>query len=367
MELRHYLRMLRQGWWIVALTALSALNIALVASYLATPLYRARARFLVSPNTALAVDSRDLVDSLQALDRRTIVSTYAEVLSSNRIFQDAGEELQLPPSILFQYGVTTVVLPEASILEMSVEGPDPQVAALLANTIGQHAIDYIKGLYQIYNIDFLDQARPPRRPFEPQATRDVSLAVALGGVAGAALAILREQMRAPLDALRRRSMIDSASAVYNRRYFQRRLEEELARSKTGVVSLGLVRLNGIQDLIETMPPVVTQQLLKHITKTLRNELRGNDSVGRWDDISFAVLLPATPGAAATRTLDRIRQALSQPIELERDGELVQLDPHAGVAAGQGNLPAKLLVERVESALEKAQQNGTQTVAFTDDL
>ena len=176
--------MLRQGWWIVALTALSALNIALVASYLATPLYRARARFLVSPNTALAVDSRDLVDSLQALDRRTIVSTYAEVLSSNRIFQDAGEELQLPSSILFQYGVTTVVLPEASILEMSVEGPDPQVAALLANTIGQHAIDYIKGLYQIYNIDFLDQARPPRRPFEPQATRDVSLAVALGGWRG---------------------------------------------------------------------------------------------------------------------------------------------------------------------------------------
>ena len=86
MELKLYLRMLQRNWWVVALTALSAVNIALVASYLATPMYRTSAKFLVSPNTALATE-RDIVNSLGTLDRRSIISTYAEIISSSRIFE----------------------------------------------------------------------------------------------------------------------------------------------------------------------------------------------------------------------------------------------------------------------------------------
>jgi diguanylate cyclase (GGDEF)-like protein len=357
MELRHYLRMLQRGWWIIALTTLSGLALALYLAYVATPLYRATARFIVSPNVTF-VDARSLIDSLTALDKRSIIATYAEVLDSNRIYNDTILSLQSAPKDLRVYTHSTIVLPDANILELAVQGPDPQVTSLLANSLGQRGIEYIKGLDKIYDINLLDPATVPTSPYSPQPLRDASLAAALGLVAGAVLAILSEQIRIPLDMLRQRSMIDSTSSIYTRRYFQRRIEEEIARNQTGILSLGLVRLDGLQDLFDTLPQAVLQRLLRRVVKILHNELRGNDILGRWDNISFAILLPATSGVAATRTLERIQLALSKPLEIDLSGETVRLAPQIGVVPRTDGESARALITRAETALDQAEQNGS---------
>jgi diguanylate cyclase (GGDEF)-like protein len=352
MELRLYLRMLQRGWWIIVLSTLAALNVALVLAYTATPLYRASARFLVSPDPGLAENSRDLVNSLQALDRRSIIATYAEVLSSNRLLTETGQQLGLAPETLTPYQVATVVLPEASILVLSVQGPDPVVAALLANNLGQQAIAYIRGLYQVFRIDFLDQAGVPLEPFQPQPLRDVSLAVLLGLAVGAVLAILSEQIRAPLDALRLRNRVDAASGAYTRRYFQRRMEETLLQHPGEMASLGLVELSGLHDLYDTLPLPVLHRILGQVTETLRKELRGNDLVGRWDNVRFAVFLPTTPTTAAQRTLQRIQQALARPVVLDPSGDEVRLEPRIGVGARLMDEALGVVIEQAEAALSE---------------
>ena len=61
------------------------MNLSLVYSYYLTkPTYEAVARFIVSPNLQ-NIESRDLVNSLEALDKRSIISTYAEVFNSREI------------------------------------------------------------------------------------------------------------------------------------------------------------------------------------------------------------------------------------------------------------------------------------------
>lgn len=369
MELQLYLRMLWRGWWIIALTALAALNIALAVSYQATPMYRTSARLIVSPNVALISGDREMIDSLEALDKRSIISTYAEMLDSNRIYSEAAASLQIDLEDLRNYTRSTVVLPDASILELSIEGPDPQISTLLANTVGQQAIDYITGLYQVYEIDFIDPATVPTRPFSPDPVRDAGLALALGLVVGAVLALLRAHLLIPLEAFQKIRMIDSVSSVYTRRYFLRQLEKELAQNNSEALSLGLIQLDGLRDLIETLPQAVIQRLLRQVTKTLQRELRGSDIVGRWDDTIFAVLLPFTPGTAATRTLERVRQALSEPFELDRDGEFVLLQPHIGATTRRGNdpEPASVLVVTAEAALERAGQQNTKTVLFPANM
>jgi len=348
--------MLQKGWWIVILTALFALNMALASDYLAVPQYSASAKFIISPNASVG-SGRDVTSSLDTLERSSVVSTYAEILSSNSLFAETGAALQIEPSELSQYSLKAVVLPGASVLELSVSGSNPRVAALLANSLGQRSIDYAKDLIPVYDVKFLDMATAPGEPFSPQPARDAGLALALGLIGGSVLAVLREQLRTPLEALLKRNILDSASSAYNRRYFQRRLEEEVARQRNGSVSLGIVQLEGLRDIVEKLPPVVTQKLLHQVTKTLSNELRGNDSVGRWDDISFAVLLPATPIVAARRTLERIQQALSNPIELDWRGEQISVAPRVGVADGEGDQSVRALIERAESALEQSRRNG----------
>ncbi len=365
MELRIYLRMLRAGWWIIALTALAAVNIALAVSYIAPPKYQTTARLLVIPNTALMQENYDKVDSLRALDTPTIASTYSEFLQSDRTFNEAVVALGADPeNIRKNYQMTAVVLPDSSVIQMTVAGPDPQLAAALANTISQRAIDYVTQVYQVYNLDFLDYAPIPDKPYSPQPLRNAGVALVLGIVLGSVLAIIREQLRTTLDMLFQQRRFDVVSQALNRRYFLRQLDQ-VALEKPGSLALALIHLEGLRDLLDTLPRAVSQGLLRHMTQTLKNELRGNDLVGRWSDTQFAILLPSTPAAGASRVLDRIQSMLSQPMRLE-DGESVTLQPSVGIAIRRDDEGSGVLIEQAETALEQARHDLSKSTVVFDN-
>jgi diguanylate cyclase (GGDEF)-like protein len=349
--------MIQRGWWIAALSALSALVLALAWDYATPPLYRVSARFVISPNIETA-NGRDLVNSLATLDKRSIASTFAEVLDSERIYRETGAALKLDESQLRAYALSVVVLPDANVLELAVTGPDPRIAALLANNVGQQGIDYVTALYQVYRITFLDTATASAKPVSPNAVRDASLAFALGLVAGGLLSILREQLRIPLEGLWRRAVTDSVSSAYTRTHTLRRLEE-LSRNKGKGISLGLVQFNGLRDLIETLPQPIAQRLLRRVVAVFREELRGSDIVGRWNDISFIVVLPDTPEMAAARTVERIQRALSSPLEIDQID--FDLEPRFGVVTRQGEETVESFVTRAEAVLEHTRLSDTNAI------
>jgi len=356
MEFRLYLHMLQRGWWIVLLTALSATILALGLILISTPIYRASAQLVVSPNLESygGDDNSKIINSLIALDKRSIVGTYAEVLNSERIYQEAFVELGYSPQELEAYDVVTVVLPDANVLEIAVEGPDPKLTTMMANQIGKKAIGYISDLYSVYDVNFLDIAQLPTEPVRPQPVRDISLAFALGLLLGGVLAIVREQLRTPLEAFLSRTQVDSESSAYNRRYFNDRLDDTIASSGGGLVSLGLVKLDGITDYLQLLPQPLIQQLMRQITDVIRKEVRGNDLIGRWDVDVFSLLLPYTNGNAAVSTLSRVQHALSQPIRYSPDvDETMSLDPKVGISELTTGDSSRSMIERAEKALEDA--------------
>ena len=356
MEIRLYIRMLMRGWWIILLTTLVAVNVALIASYLTTPMYQADARFVVSPSPELL--GGDIVDSLDTLDKRSIVSTYAEFINSRRIYLDALQVLQLQEESMTDYTIQTVVLPDANILVLSVSGPDPQLAALLANTMGQRAINYISLIYRAFDISFLDPAVSPTEPYSPQPVRDTTLALALGLIGGMALAILSEQIRTPLEAYRHRLRIDSVTGVNNNRHFRTILERVLAEKPEETLSIGIIELYGLQDIIDTLPQPATHRILRMVTAVLQRELRGNDIIGRWTDTSFIVMLPATVGSAARRIFERIFIVLSQPVSMEQYDITVNLDPKVGGAVYSNEITFQEFLEQAVSALEQSRRDNT---------
>lgn len=363
MEVRLYLRMLLRGWWIIALTALAALIVALVVDYQTTAIYRTTAHYLVSPNASIT-DNNAVVNSLDTLDRRSLVATYAEILGSDRIYDAATRALGLDASQLVRYTHSAVVLPTASVIEISVSGPNPRLVTALADSIGQQAIAYARQLNPVYGLSVLNPAAEPAEPDTPQPLRDAALALGLGIVAGAGLAILREQMLVPLNMLRERNLRDNQSTAFTRRHFMQQLEQELARSRISPLSIGFVRLHGLEDLVEVIPQPIFQQILQEVVLLLRNELRGSDLVARWNDITLTLLLPATPSEAAARTLDRIRLALTVPLRIDRLE--FDLDPIIGIGARQGDDTPTALVQRAEAALEKNRVKSTQAMPFSAD-
>ena len=360
MELRIYTRMLKTGWWIIVLTTLAALNLSLVASYVATPTYRATTRLLVAPNAALIRADTDRVDSLAVLDRPNILATYAQVLLSDRILLQAAASLNLDIRLPQKdYAIAAVVLPDANVLQLTVEGSNPATVTDLANRMAGHAIDYINALYEVYTLSVIDPAIVPTEPVSPQPVRDAGVAAVLGLVVGAVLAIVRGQLSTTLSALAERRRLDSESQAYERRHFEQLLDRRAAE-RTAAMALGLIQFDGLEALQETLPRSTLQTLLRHITAVLKNELRGNDVIARWDETQFAVLLPATTGSAAGRVLDRIQGVLRQPVALE-DDENVTLEPRVGVGVRQTGESAPRLVERAEEALAQARRDRSPTV------
>lgn len=360
MELKLYLRMLQRGWWMILLTALIAVAISLTISYFAVPQYQAVARFIITPG-ASATSSTDVIDSLNTLDRRSVVATYAEVMNSKKILLSSQESLQLPEAMLEEFVVQAVVLPDANVLELTITGPNPSSVAGLANTIGYQSILFSHSLNMTYALNFLDEATPPLLPISPQPLRDAAVALVLGLVAGGTISIVSEQIRIPLEAYRQRGRIDSVTGIYNARYFRQLLNEELVKDPDGSLSLGIVELSGLRELQETLLPAALQYLLRKVTGTLKSELRGNDIIGRWGDISFVVMLPTTPAGAAKRTLDRIYQSLSQEIVLDAYDITINVDPHIGGAVYSNSITAQELINKAEDSLAEAHSSGVTPV------
>src|SRR5512133_361322 len=127
------------GWRILIIFTAAFWLIYLAWSITTTPLYRATAKFLVYPNANLT-SSRDVVSSLDTLDKRTISATYADILDSNRVYLETVDRLKVDLGTMSSIRIYCEEKAYINILVLHVEGPDPKMVTLLANNIGQNGI-----------------------------------------------------------------------------------------------------------------------------------------------------------------------------------------------------------------------------------
>jgi capsular polysaccharide biosynthesis protein len=374
MELRHYIQMIIRGWWWIALTTLVAVAVSLVLSLTSKPTYQAKTTFIVLPSTSVS-QGGDVYYSLDVLDKRSIISTYADVLTSDRLFLETIKTLGLENSIQVsasdqgkpKYTHTTTVLPDSNILELMVEGPNPELTASIANNLGQYGIEYIKSIYSGYDINILDFAPLPQEPVSPRPLRDAGIAGALGLIIGALLAISSEEMRVPLNALRDRRNTDRTSSALTRRFFTNTLEKQLQTNPELPTTLALISCTGVEDLMADLPEAIIVKMMQKITRDLRSQLRGNDIVCRWDTTIFGLMLPNTSEDAATRTVERIRQSLIPPFTIESTRDLIHLEPTAGITTSKNGDAVLGLIHQAEIALETTRFSDNPTSYYSIEL
>lgn len=349
----------QRGWRILILFISAALLVSLTWMITTTPLYRASATFLVYPNDTLT-SSRDVVSSLDTLDKRTISATYADILASTRVVQDTVERLQIDPAGMEQVRVFSEVEPETNILKLNVEGPDPVLIALLANNIGQNGISFIQSIYQVFDITFLDLAVEPETPFHPRPVMDNLIAALIGLGVGLVFVVLRESFNIPLDALRERSKLDDQSGAYTRRHLVRKLNQEVLKPEGEPLAVALIQLRGLEELVDELPERYLSVILRSVVEHLDSLLRGNDLVGRWDRLSFGVMLPGTPRGPAEKTVERLLKSLEGPLMLDT-GESIDLDPAAGLVLRGAEDTLDTMVDRSEEALDRAREGADRIV------
>ena len=139
------------------------------------------------------------------------------------------------------------------------------------------------------------------------------------------------------------------------------LEDEITQNPEESLSIGVIEPANLIELEDTLPTAGYQNVLKQVTTTLQQELRGNDVIGRWADNSFMIILPKTPGPAAVGIFNRISSMLSKPVSVRNMDMSIDLMPLIGGAEYSSDIAPEELLEKAEKALENARKNKTEPV------
>jgi len=104
-------------------------------------------------------------------------------------------------------------------------------------------------------------------------------------------------------------MIDELTGVYNRPYFGRQLDHEIARAyrEGRPMSLVIVDIDDFKRVNDTYGYEAGNVVLRELSQTLASSLRPFDTVARWGGEEFALILSAeTTRAEAREICDRLR-------------------------------------------------------------
>lgn len=180
-----------------------------VACLITTAFFVSRQDAIYTTSTTLVVwpqeenaTFREIADSLDTLDRRSVMATYAKIISSRTVLEKTRKREEFADKKMKSYKTRTFVLPDTNILRISVYGPDPQLAADFANAVAKQASRYVKRYSDMYQLKLLDPAVPPHRPVKPDMPRSLNVGAVLGLILAFGVALL-------LELLRRRSSISN--------------------------------------------------------------------------------------------------------------------------------------------------------------
>jgi diguanylate cyclase (GGDEF)-like protein len=338
MEIRIYWRVLLRKWWIVIPVFLVTLTATIVLTFTQPPVYTSTATFIVTPNTSFE-DVRSFVSGLDILSRRTeIAATYAEVVLSRWIKEQAAAEFDLSSEQKKSLSVQSELRAGTNVMEITVEGNDPVLVRDFANMVGAKTMIYLEDLYEAYDLRPLDQATLPGSPVKPDKKLNLALGAICGLALSAGLAFLSNYLETPSGSLTNLGIFDDETGVYNRRYFLQRLREEMSRAKRNQypLSVAVMDVDHLGSLASSSPQIRSEALRK-VAVFLRQYLHEEDMMARLSGSIFAFMLPDTPGEGAKDALEKLQTRMAwTPFEIERTGIKLNLVGAAGVVAYQHN-------------------------------
>jgi capsular polysaccharide biosynthesis protein len=185
----------RRNWVIAALVFAVTMAVTVVVTALQTPVYESTAYLIVGP--APMNSENDVIRTVETLDRRTILATFARMAESDPVRAAAAQQLQLSPGQVEKFAARGSVVPNTNIIRVTGSGPDPRVAASLANAIAAIAAQQSQALYRVYSLRFMSHAQPSTAPVQPDRKRNYIVGFGLALFFGLAAALAAERLRLP--------------------------------------------------------------------------------------------------------------------------------------------------------------------------
>jgi diguanylate cyclase (GGDEF)-like protein len=170
--------------------------------------------------------------------------------------------------------------------------------------------------------------------------------------------------------LRRDGLTDALTGVANRRFFERRLEEEinLWQRHGGALSCLLIDLDRFKQINDRHGHAAGDRALQQVARQLNHGLRASDVLARYGGEEFVLLLPATDSRQSHEIAERLRAAVAGDDAIAGAGSPVTVS--IGLASLEEGMfrnvtesPGAWLLRQADEALYRAKAQGRNRVAM----
>jgi diguanylate cyclase (GGDEF)-like protein len=156
---------------------------------------------------------------------------------------------------------------------------------------------------------------------------------------------------------------DQLTGAYNRRAYDKRVEEEMARFLRygSCFSLLLMDADKFKLINDNYGHAIGDKCLQEIIKRSLPLLRKNDMLARYGGEEFLVIMPETNGQWAKEAAEKIRQTIEK-IEFIYKKDIVRVTVSIGVSQAQkGDKNHQQIFERADVAVYQAKEKGRNQV------
>jgi diguanylate cyclase (GGDEF)-like protein len=177
-----------------------------------------------------------------------------------------------------------------------------------------------------------------------------------------------------MSALQYENVTDHLIGIHNRRYLDRRTEEEISRARRYDMQLSMLLLDidHFKIVNDNYGHQIGDRVLMSLGQLLFREVRDTDIVARYGGEEIAVLAPHTSVASAIELAERLRLSVEKSImvpanEYEKRQEIT-ITVSIGVAGlDKETVDHQSLINRADKALYGAKQQGRNRVIDFDSL
>lgn len=178
------------------------------------------------------------------------------------------------------------------------------------------------------------------------------------------------KLRQELDAatryseeLEKKLHLDQLTGAYNRRAYNKKINEEMERFKRygTIFSLLVIDADKFKTINDRFGHSIGDRCLKEIIRRTLPLLRTNDMLARYGGEEFTVIMPETDETGARNVAEKIRQTIEK-IEFLYKQEAVRITVSIGISqVRQGETTHQDVFERADVAVYKAKENGRNRV------
>jgi len=167
-------------------------------------------------------------------------------------------------------------------------------------------------------------------------------------------------------------LTDTLTGINNRRFFDQRIEEEIARSKRTSLPLTclLLDIDYFKRINDTYGHQTGDCVLADVAKIIQSQLRTTDVLARYGGEEFSVLLTNTEKKDALDIAERIRECIESYKYRLNDQDQLGVTISIGLAIldrrierDDSKLNSQLLIKNADQALYQAKESGRNQAKF----